>query len=273
MYHIMILDDEPNIVDSLYTMLTECFKELVVVYPSYLPKDALETMRHRSIDILIMDIRMPGINGIDMLGRVAKVCPSCKIILLSGYSDFEYAQSAMRYHGCVGYVLKSQGDEVLLAEIQRVMGEIDGEMHRDDEMLPCAGGGALGKYKSVADQCCQGYASLDSGDQLMRFVLTYVERHIGDSDLSLTKLAMETNYNPVYLSRVIKQKSGKGLLEIINDRRVERAKELLLEGKMSIQEIAQQVGFQSASYFTVLFRKKMGMNPSAFLHMSDAEKR
>lgn len=473
--------------------------ETVELYPSYLPKDALDTMRCRPIDIMIMDIRMPGINGIDMLSRVAKVRPSCKIILLSGYSDFGYAQSAMRYHGCVGYVLKSQGDEVLLAEIRRVMDEIDEEIQKqllsdserrfenelldnavwewlsrngmaedvkcsldgsrpvlpilcrfqteefistmqaadaidsvlestmtemplreklmledgkvlwlfqnaDDAQTPLnirdyvtvalqytverlpqiamnfvsygfmcpvaevkdrlrqmlvmpiendrvqifdgnpetveeylrqiqmqmfagnmdslntllqekgfenaylqnrtkflvllldcvmqksnadekihrlyvniagmllCSGDDLEKFRSIADQCCQWYAPLDNGDRLMQFVLTYIEKHICDRDLSLTNLAMETKYNPVYLSRVIKQKHGKGLLEIINDRRFERAKELLLEGKMSIQEITKQVGFQSASYFTVFFRKRTGMNPSAFLHMANAEK-
>ena len=121
----MILDDEPNIVEGLYLLLSDAFGDEAELYTACLPAAALDIMKNHPMDLLILDICMPGINGIEMLDRIERERPRCKVILLTGYSQLDYMQSAVRHTCCVGYVLKTQGDEVLLNEIRQQLEKLD----------------------------------------------------------------------------------------------------------------------------------------------------
>ncbi len=124
MYRLMVVDDESFITDSLANMLETAMAEAMDVYKAYSAFEALEYLERTSFDIMVLDIQMPGMSGIELLKRINAQWPSCRVVFLSGHDEFEYAYQAMQYHA-VRYVLKNEGDEVLLDAIRQCIADIE----------------------------------------------------------------------------------------------------------------------------------------------------
>jgi two-component system, response regulator YesN len=95
-------------------------------------------------------------------------------------------------------------------------------------------------------------------------VKQYVLQNIADKNLSLSRIAAFTFYNPSYLSRFFKQETGSNLSDYINEVRLNRALELLRNRDVRINEITNRIGFESPSYFTMFFKKRMGVTPNEY---------
>lgn len=102
-----------------------------------------------------------------------------------------------------------------------------------------------------------------SGEQMVEVALQYIRAHY-QSELSLEKVAAVVYLNPVYFSQLFKQKSGLGFKEYIIQLRLERAKQLLLNSKLKLADIAERIGYQDIRHFAQLFRKKYGETPSEY---------
>ncbi len=113
MYKLLIVDDEKHIADGLYRTFSSVSDISLEVYRTYSAGDALHLFTRYRMDILITDIDMPVTSGLDLISEIKKRWPDCRTIILSGYSEFDYAQTALAYH-CDFNILKSQGDEPLI---------------------------------------------------------------------------------------------------------------------------------------------------------------
>lgn len=126
MYNILIVDDEKLSADGIYEFLkNECTLD-INLYKSYNAFEALSLLDRVKVDIILLDINMPGMSGLDLQTELIRKWPRCKVIFLTGYNDFEYAQTALRSH-CVDYILKTEGDEVVLAAIEKAVQQIEQE--------------------------------------------------------------------------------------------------------------------------------------------------
>ncbi|MHA6480886.1 helix-turn-helix domain-containing protein [Paenibacillus sp. strain BS8-2] len=130
MYRLLIVDNEPNIVRGLKQLLAEEAPYELDVYGALSANEALAVMERTKIDIALLDIRMPGMNGLELQTVIAKNWPSCKSVFLSGYDDFSYIQSAMRGGG-IDYVLKMDGDEAILQAIGKAIAELERSGERE----------------------------------------------------------------------------------------------------------------------------------------------
>ncbi len=126
MYSLLIVDDEPIIVNSLYNLFKHSEEFNLNVYKAYSGSEAMEKLKKIKIDIIITDICMPKIDGIKLQEEIVQHWPRCKVILLTGYDDFNYAQGAIRKGG-VDYVLKIEGDEVICEAIKKAIEKISEE--------------------------------------------------------------------------------------------------------------------------------------------------
>ena len=127
MYKLLIVDDEAFIADGLYRTFSNLTELPLDVYRCYLASSALTLLDQYRMDIVITDINMPGLSGLDMLKEIQSRWPDCRTIVLSGYSEFDYAQTALRY-GADYYVLKSEGDEALIDAVKGCIEKIDAAM-------------------------------------------------------------------------------------------------------------------------------------------------
>lgn len=129
MIRLLVVDDEELITDSLAYMLEGLEEPTLEVSRAYSAPEALALLNRQVYDIVVSDIQMPGMSGIDLLREVHVKWPSCHLIFLTGYDEFDYAYQALKY-GASGFVLKNEGDEVLVASIRACVEKIQKEAAR-----------------------------------------------------------------------------------------------------------------------------------------------
>ncbi len=126
LYRLLIVDDEDIITDSLYEVFHRLMPEKLDVCKAYSAKEALHWMSRTRIDIVLTDISMPGMNGLELSEEIQAFWPRCKVIFLTGFSEFDYAYKAIQMPK-VRYLLKTEGYDKVTATVQEVMQEIEHE--------------------------------------------------------------------------------------------------------------------------------------------------
>ena len=126
LYKIIIVDDEPEIVKWLSELLKEINEYELEIMKAYSAKEALVWLEKTKIDIILLDIRMPGITGLQLLEKIKASWPYCKVIFLTGYNKFEYVYNAIQTQG-VKYLLKIEKDEKIIQAVIDSIIEIEAD--------------------------------------------------------------------------------------------------------------------------------------------------
>ncbi|MBB6731336.1 response regulator transcription factor [Cohnella zeiphila] len=109
MYRLLIIDDEPIIVNGLHEYFRKSELADVEIVLAYSAAEAISQLDSAKIDVVLSDICMPEMSGMELLGQIEKRWPRCKVILLTGHDEFEYAHQALRSSCVVDYILKTEG--------------------------------------------------------------------------------------------------------------------------------------------------------------------
>ncbi|WP_274652145.1 response regulator [Paenibacillus humicola] len=128
MYRLLIVDDEEIITDSLYEVFARFMPDRLDVCKAYSGHEALGWMSRTRIDIVLTDIRMPGMSGLELTEEIRTYWPRCKIVFLTGHSEFDYAYQAIQMAD-VRYVLKTEGYDKVTQTVLDVMDDIDCSRH------------------------------------------------------------------------------------------------------------------------------------------------
>ncbi|RAV20426.1 response regulator [Paenibacillus contaminans] len=126
MYRLLVVDDLPIIVDGLIELFEQTGHLELDVLKAYSGEEALEVLQSNRVDIVISDIKMPGLEGIELLKEIKAQWPACKVIFLTGYNDFHYVQSAVKY-GSFEYILKIESDDKIISSVERAIAKFDEE--------------------------------------------------------------------------------------------------------------------------------------------------
>lgn len=131
MYRLLIVDDEPHVADWLFQLFTETGFPELDIYKVYNAYDAMDMLGRAKIDILLTDINMPGMNGIQLMEKVRKCWPECRIIFLTGYNDFDYAYQAIE-NDVDGYVLKNEDDGKIIKAVEKARKVLDASLQNQE---------------------------------------------------------------------------------------------------------------------------------------------
>lgn len=123
MYEVLIVDDERSVVEGVAATLPCDDLKIGAIHKAFSVTDALSIMRRCSIDLIITDIRMPGISGLELMDKVHEASPSTQCILLTGYAEFEYAKRAIN-GGASDYLLKPVDDDDLIRAVDKALGTV-----------------------------------------------------------------------------------------------------------------------------------------------------
>ena len=188
----------------------------------------LEQIKKNMPDIIITDIKMPLVSGIEVAKHIYENGLPIKVIILSAYADFTYAQEAIKYDVC-GYIIKTSAIEMLPTMIDKAIKQLSG---------------ITDNVRENEDQF---------SDDMLGRLQKYIADHYTDK-LSLAQIAQDIHANGSYLSRLYKTKTGQNLFDAINRMKIQKAKEYIARGH-KIYEVAQKVGFDDVSYFSRVFKK------------------
>ena len=238
MLNVYIADDEVWITLGLKKLLEKLNMDVYIVGTANNGLTAKEEIGMFKPDVVFTDIRMPGLSGLELLQAIPEVSPDSRVVLISGYAEFEYAREAIKYHA-FDYLLKPIKEE----DLKRVMDSIVNKTGGMDEEIV--------------------YESSQTYDKAIDNVISEIREHYME-DISLTSLASKYNISMGRLSEMIKEKLKVNFSDYIASLRIQRAKELLRDESISIQEIAEIVGYNDYFYFTKVFKKVEGISPSKY---------
>ena len=117
MYSLLIVDDEEIILNGIKDAVSSSALPLKSVRTASSAKDALKMLMKDPCDIIVSDIRMPDMDGLEMAEQAKRIWPETRIIFLTGYQDFEYVRKALRLNSD-DYLLKPVSDEKLTEVIE-----------------------------------------------------------------------------------------------------------------------------------------------------------
>lgn len=235
MYQVIIADDERAIRTGLKIIVDWNALGFEVAGCAANGDEALEMLRGKKIDVLLADIRMPGLDGIGLAQKVRGLQLPTVTILMSGYRDFEYARQAVSI-GVREYLLKPIDEHALQELLRHVHDELDAESRKaepNEEKVLIA---------RIRNMIAENYAQ----------------------NLSLKSIAQQLNYNPAYLGRLFRSQTGSIFRDELNLTRVRHAAELLKTSRLCIYEIAERVGYQDTNYFSRIFHEIYGVSPGEY---------
>lgn len=127
MNRLLIVDDEEIIVNGLYETFLGMKDLDLDIYKAYSGAEAIEWLNRTRIDIVLTDIRMPEVDGLELLKEIQKSWPQCKVIFLTGYAEFEYVYQAIQ-HSNVSYILKNEDREKVIKTVEDAINEINNDI-------------------------------------------------------------------------------------------------------------------------------------------------
>ncbi|WP_186327972.1 response regulator transcription factor [Paenibacillus xylanexedens] len=119
MYKVFLVDDEPSIREGLTTIIEWEKYGFQVIGTAASGREAITRFEELEPDLTIIDIRMPGMTGLDVIAEVRVNHPGSHFLILSGYADFDYAKKAISF-GVDGYLLKPVDEEEIIGELERI---------------------------------------------------------------------------------------------------------------------------------------------------------
>lgn len=212
--------------------------------------------------IIITDIRMPEMDGLELIEKLSQILPEIKVIVVSGFGEFAYAQKALHY-GAVGYLLKPLEEkdlyEVLKRAIEAIEQRLEGRSQFDRMKLELnkLQNSLLPRTSEVLDL---EESPIYSDSPVVQKMLEYIYKNY-NRDVSLEEIAAKVYMNSTYLSRIFKDKTGMGFHDFLVDIRISNAKTLLERSEFKVNEIADMSGYRDVSHFICIFKKHIGMTP------------
>jgi len=188
-------------------------------------------------DILLTDVKMPRLDGIELAKKIRESIPDCKIIFMSAYSDKEYLKSAIRL-SAVDYVEKPFRPSDVKEIIEKIT-QI-----------------GVKEYSQPSNNA--------SGAWIAQEIVKIVNKEYTDSELSIAYLCERLSLSHSYICVAFKKHTKKTINQYINECRIEMAKLHFGDKKLSFSEIAEKVGYSDQNYFTKVFKRIVKMTPSEY---------
>lgn len=263
MYKVIVVDDKPIIRKSIVKSVNWDIYNCICIGEAGDGVEAIEIIEKELPDLVITDIKMPEVDGLDLSKYLKNNHPKTKVIMITGYDEFEYAQSALRI-GVLDLILKPIDQQVLYGSIKKAVDLIKREEAEEKIRQQ------IQEEKILLEKEIKNYKQSNSEvfdinkcGHIVKKAIQFIEKEYAGK-LSLEQVSQKVNVTPTYLSRLIKKEMGKSFVEVITEVRMVKAKQLLKVSTNKIYEVGNQVGFENYAYFYQLFKKHFNMTPKQF---------
>jgi YesN/AraC family two-component response regulator len=251
MLNLLVVDDEPLILAGLSTIIRNANTSFHHIETANDGIEALEKLKSFQPHLIITDIHMPEMSGLEFI-KLAKENNLChRFIILTGYDEFGYARQALRFQ-VLDYLLKPVDKEELVSILEETARAIEMEVEAPMEE---AGEGSM---------AFAGLLENDKYSDQMNKVLDYIHKRYA-KDLSLEQVAKHIGLSPSYISAMFKRESGINFVPYLHTCRVVKAQQLMNEQpKLPLDKVALQVGYENPRHFFKVFKKYSGLTPGKY---------
>lgn len=265
MYKLLIADDEYEIRNGLFRYFPWNDVGFEAVGQVENGKQAIDFIKNNPVDIILCDIMMPIMTGLEMAEYLHREHPEIKICFLTAYKDFSFAQKAVSLNA-IQYVLKSSNSAELLDIFRKIKPAMD-----EDRMakaapasfpaFPLHAGNGEAEQVPMADL----YSCDNVNGQINRIIAEirqYVYKHYATANLE--EIAQIIYMSPNYISKIFKQKTKQNFSDFLLQVRMEKSAELLLDLRYKIYEVSEMVGYKYVKNFSRTFKEYYKVSPREF---------
>ena len=252
MLKVLVVEDEEMIRKGIVLAVDWAALDCVAVGEASNGAQALEAVERYDPSLIITDLKMPVMDGLEMLRQLRERGNNAFVIILTAYDSFSYAQTALRL-GAVDFLLKPFHD-----------GELEQAVTRLKQRMDRAGqGGEKGPAPLPLPELKKG----DKSKYVLE-AMAYIGEHYHEPNIGVAAIAQHLGISEGHLSHTFKKETDYTLLNYLTRYRVHRAMELLRDCRLKVYEVAEQVGYRDIAYFSATFKKLVGMSPSEYQDVS-----
>ncbi|NLC75907.1 MAG: response regulator [Clostridiales bacterium] len=241
MHRIFIVDDEEIVIEGISTIIERYMPDCVVTGSATDGISARNEILEKKPDVLVTDIRIPGMDGLSLIEDVRQFLPDMICIVISGYMEFEYARRALQM-GVKDYIDKPVTIEKLKKSIEN-LGRFDNVKKAEHEDVP-------------------DVKMTETGHSAIDRALAFINDNY-DRDIGLSEVASVVDMNPAYLCVLFKENVGESFIKYLTKVRINKAKSLLASG-MKVVDVSGMVGYNDCRYFCDIFKKHENMTPNEY---------
>ncbi|NOU93972.1 response regulator [Paenibacillus sp. LMG 31456] len=238
------MDDEFWMLEGLKKVIKRDCPDYTVTAVARDGLQAITYLEKDKIDLVITDILMPGMDGLQLLQEIRRRGWKIPVLIVSAHSEFEYAKQAIHY-GAFDYILKPLNRTQIVSALERVKtAMVPSPRGRGDVLNTVPVNSTQGKdlIEKIRQSVCESFMN----------------------DLSIVDFSEQMGYNASYLSRLFKQETGKGFVQFLTEQRMEAAIQMIRSGKLSVTDIAKQIGYADYKHFRKVFKQYTGVSPKIF---------
>lgn len=242
MLNVLIVEDEELIRKSIVLTIDWEALDCQIIGEAANGVEALQIMKEQNPQLIITDLKMTLMDGIELLKTLREQGNDVPVIILTAFDSFNYVESALRL-GAVDYLLKPFHDGELEEAVKRVHARLNAAANR---FVPILG------MKDYYDS------------KYMMEALNYIAENYSKPDVTIRSMARNMGISEGHLSHIFKKETGQTLSGYLTAYRIHKSKALLQDYRAKVYEVASQVGYQDAAYFSGMFKKLVGMSPSEY---------
>ena len=247
MTRILIADDEPIERTVIERMIRKNFPENVEIIKAVNGREAVKFYEEKQCHIALLDIEMPGINGLDAAEEIRKLDKNAVIIFITAFDEFSYAKRAITVRA-LEYLLKPVSEEELVTNLEQAIWMTERTEERKPVFNP-----------DLQENHYENIKMNAVADNIREFIRLHYKE-----DISLQDVAGSMNYSEAYFCKIFKQCFDKSFLVYLTEYRVEKAKALLADMKTNIQDVSAEVGYRDSNYFARVFKRSTGITPTEY---------
>lgn len=238
---VVVIDDEIRTRTSLIHLLKKLYPDIEIAGEADNGQEGMALVRDLLPDLVITDIKMPKMNGLDMIENARQVAENTHFLILSGYAEFELARRAVKL-SVADYLLKPITVNQLKAAIDQIAESIG--QNQPEEVRT------------------------ESGEPSYSPMVSYMVHHMKEhyaKKLYLEDYARKLNITPEYASNLFTRETGMKFSHFLRDIRMKKARELLDQGTMKIYEVAYLTGYTDVKYFCKVFKETVGTSATNYI--------
>jgi signal transduction histidine kinase/AraC-like DNA-binding protein len=251
---ILIIEDN----EELQFFLKKKFAPTYQILAAIDGNDGIQKAFDAMPDLIICDIKLPNKNGLDITRTLKSDLRTSHIpiIILSAQSSIEQQIKGTEM-GADAYVTKPFNSQFLKATVKSLL--LNRQILR---------GGKFNNSVSIFTPLSSNSLLLEETNEIDRVFITkfvdYIEQNYARQDFQVADLSQEFGLSRSQLYRKVNALLGETISDYIQNVRLKKAEELLWENKLTVAEIAYQVGYSSPDYFSTVFKSKYNVAPSQF---------
>mgnify|MGYP001156500227 CR=1 FL=1 len=244
MIKVLVVDDEVWMCKTLNKIIEEDTASFVVTGTAKNGAEALDILERSAVDLVLTDIKMPFMDGIQLMEQMRMKKMEQPVILITGFEEFQYARQALRL-GAYDYLSKP----IKKQEVLRVLASVE-TAHFGSKVSQTA--------LAASDQ-----EENRRGIQVIEWVKEVVDQQYHE-DLSLSIIAEKMGFNPSYLSRLFKEEAGISFVKYLTKKRMEEAQKLLEHTRLNVSDVSKSVGYFDEKHFSKIFKREVGVPPNHY---------